>query len=94
MKLQDVKIKKRFKFENLGLLLLLAAIVSAITSMYLFTTGESIISNLLAKLCIVLFVTAWLMITYGQHAKNHKKIIIKVVNASVYSDTMRPKRSF
>ncbi|CAM3021974.1 hypothetical protein GHI93_00535 [Lactococcus hircilactis] len=90
MKLKNVKIKKRFKFENLGLILFIVSFILAFSSMYLFTSQDFLLSNGLAKFSLSLFVLSWLMITYGQHAKNHKKIIISVVKSEDY----QTKRSY
>ncbi len=84
MKLKQVKVKKRFKFENLGLLGLIGSILLGLVSMYLFTIGLGNISNELAKICLGAFVISWFMVLYGQHARNHKKIIIEIEKIEDY----------
>lgn len=39
MKLQEVKVKKRFKFENLGFILLIISVIFAFISMIYFMNG-------------------------------------------------------
>ena len=86
MRLENVNVKNRIKFENLGLLCLISSIIFGLTSFYFFTVGQADLSNQLAKDCLFTFMIAWLLITYGQHAKNHKKIIIKVMKKENYEE--------
>ena len=85
MKLQEVKVKKRFKFENLGFILLIISVIFAFISMIYFMNGaQNEWSNTAAKICLSCFASAWFMINYGQYAKKHKKFIIKVIQTEDY----------
>lgn len=84
MKLKQVKVKKRFKFENLGLIGLIVSIFLSVFSAYLYLLGSVDLSNKLAKVCILAFSISWLMVIYGQHAKKHKKIVIEVTKKESY----------
>lgn len=94
MRLEEIKVKKRIKFENLGLLTLILSILLAIASMYLANSGLAQSSTRLAKICLLSFALSWIMITYGQHAKNRKKIIIKVTKAKSVSPISSTHQSY
>ena len=78
MTTENIKIKKRFKFEKLARLNLKISAILAISSVAVSAAQHAELSHVLAVVCIGCLVAAFPIMAYAKHTKKRKIVVVKL----------------